>query len=90
VVYSPLGPVAVEVVEDLRDDGQVICGDYNIGTRCIRVRAGMHPATMWQTFYHEVCHMFLTDAGVKLSKEQEEAVCDAYGSYRTAELLDQG
>ena len=89
-VFSTHGPLTVELVEDLRDpenSADRLFGYWNAFTRTISVRAGMHPTTAWLTLIHEQTHADLGEIGVKLSEEQEEAVCNAIASARVAEML---
>lgn len=89
-VHSPIGPVPVEEVPDLKDEtGDDCLGIWNYGERKIKLRPGQPPVTMWQTLIHEKVHMWLSDSGVSgfLTEKQEEAICDALSTALLAEML---
>lgn len=89
-VFTTCGPVAVKIVDDLRDPEDPDChlfGYWNAFDRVICIRAGMHPTAMHLTLWHERTHCDLSEIGVKLSDDQEEAVCNAVANARVAELL---
>src|SRR5690242_1553500 len=88
--YHPHGPIPVLLVEDLRapdDPNERLYGYWNAFQRTITIRSDLHPVMAWGTFYHELTHAYLSDIGVKLSEEHEEAVCEAIARARVAELL---
>lgn len=75
---SPLGAIPVDVVDEvLATDKGTIMGTFDPVNRVIKIRAGMGAAVSWQTLLHEATHMVLSDAGVQLSEDQHESVCDA-------------
>jgi hypothetical protein len=82
-IKSALGPVAVRYVDEIRDSkGKKVDGviGYFMGDmREIQVKNGLHPTQEAHTLQHEFIHLALWDSGVSqsLTKEQEEAVCDA-------------
>lgn len=83
-------PVTVVMVPNLKDqDGDECLGLWNYGERKIKLRPGQPPAVLWQTFYHEKVHMWLSDSGVSafLTDKQEEAICDALSTALLAEML---
>lgn len=89
-VFSTHGEIAVQLVEDLRDPEdptERLFGYWNAFARVISVRSGMHPTTMWLTLIHEQTHADLSEIGIKLTEDQEEAVCNAIASARVAEML---
>ena len=84
-VYSPMGPVPVL----RRSPGKNILGSFKKYHRVVKVRPGLSPEAAWQTFWHEIIHLILWDAGAhnQLTKEGEETLCDAIGTYLTAAML---
>jgi hypothetical protein len=78
---SILGPVVVELVDQVDDDN--CCGSFHHDSRTIRVRRTMPPMVVRHTLYHEQMHLILNDAGISqtLTKKTEEAICDAYATY---------
>lgn len=88
-VPSILGPVPVEIVQGLRthDDRQAL-GIWRQNERDVRVEADAARIVQWQTYWHEWMHIVLTDAGVELTEDAAERVCDAVGNARTREMLD--
>jgi hypothetical protein len=89
-VYSAFGPIVVELVEDLRapeDPTERLFGYWNPFTRVISIRANLHPAAAWLTLHHEKTHADLSEIGVTLSTDQEEAVCNAIAQARVSEML---
>jgi len=84
-VSSLLGPVKVEVVDIGGDDGEN-CGEWHHNRRTIKVKAGLPDSVTQHTFWHEIMHMILNDSGVShaLTKRQEEAVCDAYATFKVS------
>lgn len=90
VVFSPIGPIPVEHVADLKDAaGDECLGTWNYGERVIKLRPDQSHSALWQTLIHEKVHMWLSDSGVSgfLSEKQEEAVCDSLASAIVAEML---
>ncbi len=85
-IPSLLGPVSVELVEFLPDADEDECGHWHHDDRTIRIKKSLHEIAIEHTFYHEQMHMILEDSGVAqiLRKRQEEAVCDAYASFKLA------
>lgn len=81
--YSVLGPVEVREAPLENLHGRV---DYV--PRIITIHQGQHPATAWSTYWHEVVHLALFDAGVDLPEKQAEAVCDALGTYFAAAVRE--
>jgi hypothetical protein len=85
--FSLLGPVKVSLFSKKKADKLGACGLYDYCARIIKIRPGMNRTSEWVTLWHESVHIALMDAGVHgntLTKEQEEAVCDAVGTYLTA------
>ena len=82
---SLLGPVSVELVDIVGDDSDT-CGEWNHNRRIIRIRAGLPDEVAQHTLWHEIMHMILNDSGVShsLTKRQEEAVCDAYATFKVS------
>ena len=89
-VFSVHGPIEVRVIDDLRDPADAterLFGYWDAFARVISVRAGMHPTAMWLTLLHEATHADLSEIGVKLTEDQEEAVCERIASARLAAML---
>lgn len=88
-VYSTLGSVPVERPDSLAAEGQPEenMGDVNFLTRIIRISTKLSPAAAWHTLEHERVHLALWDAGVVLSHETEELICDVIATARVAEMV---
>ena len=80
-IPSALGPVPVELVDAIGDDGRR--GEFDEEQRIIRIRRDLCPAMLWQTLGHEAAHVALFDAAIGdyLTEKQEEAVCNAFGTF---------
>lgn len=83
--FSLLGPVPVNH-EDL--SGERLFGQFRSVERVIRVHDDMRNETKWQTYWHEVGHLILHDAGISndMRSALEERVVDAFGLYLTAAM----
>lgn len=83
-IPSLLGPVRVELVETIDSDDS--SGEWSPIRRAIKIKAGLPDIVMQHTLWHEIMHIILEDSGVShaLTKRQEEAVCDAYATYKVA------
>jgi hypothetical protein len=79
--FTLLGPVSVTQCELAENHGET-----NLLNRTIEIKEGQHLGLSWSVYWHEVCHLLLFDAGVKLTKAQEELVCDAMGTYFAAAI----
>lgn len=81
VLKGLLGDLKVSL-EGPIDDGESF-GEASFRDRIIRVDGTLDPDARVQTFFHEVVHYALWDSGVHnvLPKKNEEAVCDALGSF---------
>jgi Zn-dependent peptidase ImmA (M78 family) len=87
-VWSALGPVPVVMVKKLRTKKKgKLMGLWSPLSRTIYIRAGMHPKATLATLAHEWIHVVLWDAGVSLSKRDEESVCDALSVGVIADLM---
>jgi hypothetical protein len=88
-VFSSLGSIPVSFMSAKKADKKGLCGVYDYTARTIKLRPGMDLSSAWSTLWHEAVHVALMDAGVNntLTKDQEEAVCDAVGAYLTAMML---
>lgn len=62
-------------------DGEDVVGYSIFRPRVIEVVEDLPACVAWSTFYHEIAHFALYDAGVHnvLSESKIEAVCDAIG-----------
>lgn len=87
-VFSVLGPVPVTENPSLVEKREAL-GLASFRPRTIQVDQGSTRQAQWQYLWHEMVHYALWDAGVTngLSHEQEEAVCDAVGTYMAAAML---
>ena len=56
-------------------------------TRTVTLDADLRGNSAWLTLLHERVHMVLFDAGVTLSEEHEERVCDAIAQDWVAEMV---
>lgn len=81
VAFSHLGPVKVRQA-DLSAEG--LHGSFSFYPRIITIHAEQNPAVAWCTYWHEVVHLCLFDAGTKLPSAAEERVADAIGTYLAA------
>lgn len=82
-VEAPGGIVAVEIVDNLDDKpGELVMGHYHMVDRTIRLRKKMRREQQWRTYFHELTHLWLSDAGItnNLTQEGEEAIADAVAS----------
>ena len=89
-VFSIHGPIAVEIVEDLRDPEppyERLFGHFNGFLRLIQIRAGMHHTAMWLTLEHERAHADIAEIGIQVSTDQEEAIVNAIAAARVAEMI---
>lgn len=77
---SPLGPIPVTVVKKLRDRSGRLLGKYHPQERLIELEAKMSQPVAEQVLWHEWLHSVLFDAGVQLTREQTESVCDSVGT----------
>jgi hypothetical protein len=82
----PVLRVPIDTIAVYCSAGKPAIGCFDPVARVIFVATRMSPATVWQTFEHEKCHLVLSDTGHPLG-EAEEGVCDAIGLYRVSELL---
>lgn len=89
VLHSSLGNLKVTYEENL-DEGEDR-GQALLVHRVLKVDPAMDERQQAQTFWHEAIHYALFDSGVHnvLQGKQEEAVCDAVGSFLAA-LMDNG
>lgn len=83
-VAGVLDPITVTREADRMEKHEEY-GHWRWHTRSIVVDAALTGAALWQTYYHELVHAALSDCGVQLTKEQEEAVCDAIATARVRE-----
>lgn len=88
-VHSFLGPVPV-TTEDLDDPSSeytgTTLGEWRPHTRSIHIHDPQDTTEQWRSLMHEIVHLALHDSGQRqiLSAKQEEAVCDALGTYLTS------
>ena len=89
--FSALGPIAVRFLSKRKARKFGVCGRFKYIARRIELSPEMHITAQWVTLWHEAIHSAMTDAGAHgntLTKEQEEVVCDAVGTYLTAMMLN--
>lgn len=86
-IFSVLGDIPVTMCHDLCEKKTAI-GMISFRTRQIEVQTGLAKETMWPTFFHEMTHLALNDAGTAdvISCKQQESVCNAMGLYLTAAM----
>lgn len=84
--FSLIGAVPVCAMDPARADKEDLYGRFLPAERRIEISAGMAREIEWATYWHEVAHVILVDAGAvhSLSEVQQEIVCDAVGTYLTA------
>lgn len=76
--WSQLGPVPVQIVENLTDKQsgeQRLAGEADMYERSIRLDSALPPRAQRVTLLHELIHLWLHDAGVDLPHDMEEVVC---------------
>lgn len=84
-VHSSLGPLPVSLSDTLSEKEGAV-GIVDLRTRSIRIDSGCNGEARWQTLFHELTHVALYDGGATdaLTREQEELVCNAVGSFLAA------
>jgi hypothetical protein len=88
-VWSALGPVVVQGEAGMhKAEKDPAFGDWQAISRTIRIDTDACAATQIATLFHEMCHVALWDAGVVVTDEQEESICDAIGTYFGAAMLN--
>ncbi len=88
-VFHPLGSIPVLLVVDLKDaDGADVFGLWDGFERVIRIRKNMSPLNRWLTLVHERTHAELSEIGIALSTDQEEAICNAIATARVQEMTN--
>lgn len=87
-VAGASGDIVVKVVEKVPAEN----GDRNIGLwdseeRAIYLAKSLTPRVKWMTFYHELVHAALDDAGASnvIQTEHQEMICDAIATARMRE-----
>jgi hypothetical protein len=86
-VVSQLGPTPVLMVHNLRCMGTPALGCFIGHIHTIFLKDSMPLNVAWQTLEHEKVHMILWDAGHTLPEDKEDAIADAIGANRVAEML---
>lgn len=93
VLPSQLGPVPVLVVDTIVgvDSTLNLMGGWDPIRRVIYVKRGMHPAQALHTMYHEACHLWSWDSGIRqlVHERLMQAMCDASASALVMERLNQ-
>ena len=88
-VPSVLGYVRVVKVPGLTCNGYDAYGCYSALARVIQVRDSMNIVVGWQTLFHEVGHLWLHDANVRLPEDVENKIVDAMATARLAAWLEE-
>ena len=92
-VFSMLGDVPIIYVDTIRgvDSTRYLVGGYDYYSRRILIRreALRNPITAWAISFHESCHVWMVDAGIKADGPAVELICDSWAQSRVAELLSQ-
>lgn len=84
-----LGPIPTTRVVGLRDRQDRACyGIWRSDVRDVRLEADMAPVKAWHTYWHEWAHIVMDDAGVEVTEELSERLCDAFALARVREMLD--
>jgi hypothetical protein len=83
VAFSHLGPIPVEQDGLPKDEH----GGWDPSPRSIKLQADIHIAAKWLTYWHEVTHLAIHDAGIELPDKLEENLCTAIGTYLAAATL---
>lgn len=74
-VWSPLGPIAVQLVPGLStDDGCRLYGRYDYERRTIEIDPAPILLMQWQTLHHEWLHSVLHDHGFDLGPFEEPVI----------------
>lgn len=85
--FSVLGPIPITQKEDLLEKDECY-GAFGPSQReiLLDVSKGTARQHLWQSLWHEVTHLAIWDAGAHegLTKDQEERICNALGTYLTA------
>lgn len=85
-VFSIHGPIPVILTDDPRilDPGDFGC--WNAHTRTIYIRIGLNDVAGWLTFFHEECHVHLSDIDFAIDHITLENVANAIAAARLAAL----
>jgi hypothetical protein len=90
-VPSQLGPVPVVVVDSILavDSTLNLLGAWDPIRRVIYLKRALAPVQKLHTLYHEACHLWSFDAGIRqlVHPQIMQAVCDAAASARVMEIL---
>lgn len=89
VVYGAGGPITVALVDSCKSEkGEDAWGTWTPETRAIEIDRKASREHQWRTLGHEVAHAVLADTGLVnlLTDESQEALCDAFGTARVAEM----
>jgi hypothetical protein len=72
-----MGPIPVELVPDLTEDGQALAGCAYIQHRRVALDSTLEDSAMRVVLYHEMLHVWLHDAGVTVAADLEEVIVQA-------------
>lgn len=89
IVYGIGGPITVTIVDACRGEkGEDAWGTWTPETRAIEIDRKALIEHRWRVLGHEMAHAVLADTGLVnlLGDESQEALCDAWGSARVAEM----
>lgn len=90
-IPSQLGPVPVVVVDSIMgaDSTLNLMGGFDPIRRVIYLKREQAPVQKLHTLFHEGCHVWSFDAGLRqlVHPQLMQAICDASASARIAEIL---
>ncbi len=89
IVEGAGGPITVRKVKRARsDDGRPCWGTWEMSKREIQLDRSASREHQTRTYFHELVHAALDDAGIAylLSEEGAETICEAVASARMREL----
>ncbi len=86
-VESPGGTVRIEIGEAPVVEGAACDGLWDSGRQVISLDGNVSPRHQWRTYYHELTHVALTDAGLDeiIDPKLHEAICQAVATARLRE-----
>lgn len=86
-VQAPGGAVLVILDELVKIDDREAWGTFEQETRIIRIDRKANSRHRWCTFFHEMVHVALLDAGLDelLTSEAQEALCNGIAAARMRE-----
>lgn len=88
-VYGAGGPIRVKIGSPVKGEkGDDAWGTWEPSTRTIELEKKATIEHQWRVLGHELMHAMLADSGLVnlLTDEMQEAICDAAGTARIAEM----